>query len=150
ESELEVRGEQAVTLDLVVRRPFGERASVAKGRARERLRMLDIEPRVVALRRIERVVRAVDRSRDAERRQPLVAAQGDDREWIADAEVHAKVHVSGFDLGELEMVVGREGSALRELVGEREIAPEAAIDEHIRRALAMGEQTDAERVARRH
>src|SRR6266487_2625941 len=110
--------DRAALADLVERRAVGRRAIVAEIRDRERRGVLDIAIGAISPVGGERIVGAIDRGGDCERRELLIAAQGLESRSVAHSEVEAEVHVSRIYFADLESVIGAGGCALRQFAGE--------------------------------
>jgi hypothetical protein len=123
-------------------------AIVVEVRAGVAAPVLELRARQHAARRREWNVGAVNRRRDRQRREPLAAAQHADRCVVADAVIHAEVHITGVDPRDFKLIVHAERHARRDFPCERGVGAVAAIDQHAGRAASVHEQPGAHGVAR--
>ena len=83
---------------------------------RERVlrRVLEVDARDISLRRRERRIRTIDESRQRQWGQRVMRPQRDDRPRVADAEVHAEVHLARVDAIQLIAIVETDREARKE------------------------------------
>ena len=121
-------------------------AKVGHGKTR---RVLEVGGRAISLRRRERIIRAIDRSRQRQWRKTVAVPQCRESRLIADTEVDAEVHVTCIYAVQLEAVVQAHRRALEQLPGERRARSETVVDVDARRTSAVREQAERELVLRR-
>ena len=143
-----MRSDDTTASDLLECGGVSGRAIVAEIRDRKRGSVLDGSVHAKPLAGRERIVGAVDRRRDRERRELLISAQGLERRLVADAVVDAEVHIASIDLADLEAIVGADRRSVSDFTGEGDARSVTAIDVDARCAAAVGKEAQCQFVVR--